>query len=64
MSRFWKQSRMGLKCVPEGARGEDLHQPPTSLIVPAEPQRLYPHCLSCSGKQGWAILRLRVGDRK
>jgi hypothetical protein len=39
------------------------HQPPTRLNPPLKPQRLYPHCQSCSNRQGGdvqAFLR-RVG---
>ncbi len=38
------------------------HQPPSSLNFSAEPQRLYPHCLRCSRRQGSAISRLPKGE--
>jgi RHS repeat-associated protein len=33
------------------------HQPPSSLNVAGEPQRLYPQCLTCSRNQGLEIAR-------
>jgi hypothetical protein len=40
------------------------HQPPSSLNILNDPQRLYPHCLTCSNKQGSAIMRLRKGETR
>jgi hypothetical protein len=37
------------------------HQPPTALSRPGQSQRLYPHCISCSLKQG-GYVRWKVGD--
>jgi len=37
------------------------HQPPTALNPPGEAQKLYPHCLSCSRKQGGQV---RAGQSK
>lgn len=39
------------------------HQPPTRLNPPLKPQRLYPHCKSCSSRQGGEVQALlwRVG---
>lgn len=31
------------------------HQPPNGLAEPGDPQRLYPHCLSCARKQGGEV---------
>jgi hypothetical protein len=35
------------------------HQQPSALNPPGEPQRLYPHCLSCSRRQGGQV-RVRL----
>ncbi len=35
------------------------HQPPSSLNPPGGPQRLYPHCLSCSRLQGGQIRQMQ-----
>ncbi len=34
------------------------HQPPTSLVPPGTPQRLYPQCIFCSRDQGLLIARM------
>jgi RHS repeat-associated protein len=31
------------------------HQPPSALVPDGTPQRLYPHCLTCSSEQGNAV---------
>ena len=31
------------------------HQPPSSLVPNGTPQRLYPHCQSCSSSQGGTV---------
>lgn len=33
------------------------HQPPSALNVNDEPQRLYPHCITCSRRQGGEVIR-------
>jgi RHS repeat-associated protein len=35
------------------------HQPVSALSPPGSPQRLYPHCLGCSRKQGGEIRRIQ-----
>ena len=35
------------------------HQPPNGLIEPGQPQRLYPHCATCSQTQGARVQFLR-----
>jgi hypothetical protein len=40
------------------------HQPPSSLNLSNTPQHLYPHCLTCSSRQGSAVLRRRGGEHK
>lgn len=44
--------------IPGTASGNFVpdHQPPSSLNTSNSPQRLYPHCITCSGRQGSAIL--------
>jgi hypothetical protein len=48
---------------PGTARGNFVsdHQPPTRLNRTSRPQRLFPHCVTCSAKQGRFILDL-IGD--
>jgi hypothetical protein len=41
------------------------HQPPSALNPDGKPQRLFPHCIACSRKQGGTIAQMnrRVGLR-
>ncbi len=41
------------------------HQPPSQLNTAGDPQRLYPHCIRCSRKQGGTIAAMtkKVGLR-
>jgi hypothetical protein len=33
------------------------HQPPSAINPPGQPQKLYPHCIECSRKQGGQVLK-------